>query len=108
MINKENDKIHVKFVQDEKLKNNVINLLQNYLYLILNIKHQLIISMYPAVSHVQKIGDAASSLYAFDPPCSARMKMHHLRYSEYVTPLSKFVNNPNLFLGHSKLNILIK
>ncbi len=46
MINKVNDKIHVKFEQDEKLKNNVINLLRIYSFLIRIIKHQLIISMY--------------------------------------------------------------
>ena len=46
MISKEKDKIHEKFVQDVKLKNNVINLLLNYLHLIRTIKHQLIISTY--------------------------------------------------------------
>ena len=46
MTNKVNDRIHVKFVQDEKLKNNDINLLRNYLFSIQIIKRQLIISMY--------------------------------------------------------------
>jgi hypothetical protein len=52
MINMENDKIHVKFVQDVKLKINVINLLQNYLHLIQIINLQEITGLYYLIETV--------------------------------------------------------